>query len=207
VRSIIARRLAGAPALAALLLAAVLAGCAASAAPPAGRPRAAARGADSPVVGERLHRDRLLALRRFRPARPAVDSGGECVVREGFAPGERILAGYFPSRADGEVLVNLTVDSAGRLLRYEERRGLLRVPGMAQARTAAARDSAVRAAERATRTTHIWLDRVTGEARAVNQGGGEPSEGVFGRVDEFETARELGLPGARAARVAALCRA
>ena len=120
--------------------------------------------------------------------------------------GMRNLVGYFPTRADADVMVSLTVDSAGRFLQYHERRGLLRVPGVAQATTASARDSVVAAAERTTRITEISLDRVTGEARAVNRGGRQPSDGVFGLVADFETSAELGRPGTRALRVAALCR-
>ena len=158
------------------------------------------------MLGERYRSDRRAALRRFQPARPAVDSGGECVVRASPIPGTRLLAGYFPTRAEGEVLVNLTVDSAGRVLQYDERRGLLSIPGMARAGTPAARDSAVAAAERHTRITEIWLDRVAGEARAINRGGGKPSEGAFGSVAEFETSKKLGRPGTRALRVVELCR-
>lgn len=150
----------------------------------------------------------MAALRRFRPARPAVDRGGECAVRESpmLGAGMRSVVGYFPTRADAEAMVSLTVDSAGRLLQYHERRGLLQIPDLARATTPAARDSVVAAAERATRITEISLDRVTGEARAVNRGGGQPSAGVFGLVPEFETSAELGQPGARALRVAELCR-
>jgi hypothetical protein len=192
---------------AALLIASALAACASAGGSTSPRPGSARPdAAGSVVLGERYRSDRRGALRRFQPARPAVDSGGECVVRESPMPGTRLLAGYFPNRAQGEVLVSLTVDSAGRVLQYDERRGLLQIPGMARATTPAARDSAVAAAERGTRITEIWLDRVTGEARAINRGGGKPSEGVFGTVAEFETSRQLGRPGTRALRVVDLCR-
>lgn len=186
-------------AVAVAILALAAAACA------SGGPRPPAPDDASPAMAERFRQDRLAALRRFRPARPAVDSGGECVVRQGVRPGTRLVSAYFPTRAAGEVLVTLTVDSAGRLLQYDEQRGLLRIPAIAEARTDAERERAVADAERGTRTTSIVLDMATGEGRAVNRGGGLPSEGVFGRVQELETAAELGRPGSRALRVAGLC--
>lgn len=187
------------------LLAGVLAACV-----PGPQPDMAAgppNGSGEPprALSAQYRGDRLLALQRFRPAQPAVDSGGECVVRDFVELDRRVLAGYFPSRAAGEVLVNVTIDSAGRVLQYHERRGLLRIPGLAEAHTPAARDSVIASAEQRTRITEIWLDQERGAARAVNRAGGEPSEGVFGLVEEFETARNLGSPGSRAARVVALC--
>jgi hypothetical protein len=185
-------------------LAVLLAACATGGAA-APRPGSAASNGDRAVaLGDRVRQDRRLALDRFRPARPAVDSGGECVVLPSPTPGTRLLAAYFPTRAEPEVLVNLTVDSAGRVLRYHERRGLVTIPELARA-TAATADSVVAAAERRTRVTEISLDRVTDEARAVNRGGGQPSQGVFGTVAELETSQQLGRPGTRALRVVGLC--
>jgi hypothetical protein len=192
-----------------IALAAAIAGCATAGGSGPRRGSGSSTERDRPAaLTERYRGDRVAALRRFRPARPAVDSGGECVVRESpmLGAGMRSLVGYFPTRADAEAMVSLTVDSTGRFLRYHERRGLLRIPAVARATTPSARDSVIAAAERTTRITEISLDRVTGEARAVNRGGGRPSEGVFGLVPEFETSAELGQPGARASRVAELCR-
>ena len=187
------------------LLAGMLAACAPGPQPTTAVAPSSRPGEQPSPFSAQYRGDRLLAIQRFHPAQPAVDSGGECVVRDFVERGRHVLAGYFPSRAVGEVLVNVTIDSAGRVLQYHERRGLVRVPGLAEVRTAVARDSVIAAAEQGTRITEIWLDQELGRGRAVNRAGGEPSQGVFGLIEELEAAENLGYPGTRAARVVALC--
>lgn len=145
------------------------------------------------------------AVARFQPALEAVEMGGECVVRSAPAPGVRQLSVYFPSRAESESMVSITVDSTGRLLRYNENRGLTRLPGLAGATTPAARDSAFAAARQRTRSTRILLDYVTGRALVTNEGGGQSTEAVTGTVVQFEKLDKLGFPHQRAERVRTLC--
>lgn len=145
------------------------------------------------------------ALARFQPAREAAETGGECMVRSAPAPGVRILTAYFPSRTESESMVSVTVDPTGRLLRYSENRGLTRLPGLVGATTPAARDSAFAAARQRTRSTHIFLDYVTGQAIITNEGGGQGTEAAAGSVEQFEKLDKLGFPHQRVERVRALC--
>jgi hypothetical protein len=145
---------------------------------------------------DRFRADRLAAQRAFRPARPAVDRGGECVVRQMAGSTERLITGYFPSQADAEVMVVLTVDSTDRLLRYDEQRGVLKVDTQTPSGARISVDSALRAAEAATRSTSIWLDVRRNEAGAMNRGGGRPTEVVVGLVAGARAHRVARLPGA-----------
>ena len=102
-------------------------------------------------------------------------------------------------------MVSLNADTAGRVLQYSERRGLITVRGMATATSPAERDSLFRAAEAATRSTMLDLDYVADRALLANSGGGQPEQAVLASVAEVADLPRLGNPGERMKRVQQLC--
>ena len=136
------------------------------------------------------------ALERFSPAREAVVEGGECVGRA--MPRQEItsLAVFFPSRAKPDTHIAILLDSAGKVLRYNETRG---IPSPNTDR------AALQAETTGLTRTIIQLDYITGQAFAANAGPGQDGTGVVGLVTEFEGSEVLGDLRARASRVMELC--
>jgi hypothetical protein len=103
-----------------------------------------------------------------------------------------------------QLQVSVTFDSAGRLVRYSERRGVVRfapTPGMTPPQI----DSLVRATEAKVRSTSISMDYAIDQAVVSNRGGGKPTEAVLGSVRAIERLDKLGPPVARMERMRKLC--
>jgi hypothetical protein len=100
--------------------------------------------------------------------------------------------------------MTITFDSAGRLVRVSDRWGVTRLPSTV-GMTAAQRDSTLRAASAATRSTQVMLDYVVDQAFAMNRGGGRPTDAITGPVRDMERVAKLGPPMARIERVRRLC--
>jgi hypothetical protein len=100
--------------------------------------------------------------------------------------------------------MTITFDSTGRLVRLADRWGVTRVPSTV-GMTPAQRDSTLRVASTATRSTQVMLDYVVDQAFAMNRGGGRPTDAITGPVRDMERLRQLGPPSARIERVRKLC--
>jgi hypothetical protein len=144
------------------------------------------------------------ALQAFVPDVPAVDSGGECRLFRTAGSGATIVTANFPSFDSARAVVSLVFDSAGHLVRFSEKRGLvgLTLPGRL---SESQRDSARRAADAATRSTTIYLDYAADNAIASNTGGGRPTRAISGTVRAMEKLPRLGPPTDRLQRVRRLC--
>ena len=174
------------------------------------RPAPPPPGADSAAMrmemGARMTRTLrtgAAALAAFRPAVAPVDSGGECLVRAEQRPGVRAISAYYPARRDARSVVTVTVDSAGTLLRYSERRGGVSF-SLAGATTEEER-AARRAEFQRQPTTTISLDLVTGTAIVSNDGGDSVGAAVRAPVDAVLESAALGRPAERARAVQARC--
>lgn len=173
----------------------VLSACAGKAPPPPTPPQ-------HPVVaraseGALLMRSGSDALREFNARVEPQFEGGECVmVRNEPTPGVRTLVVHFPAREQPHTSVTITLDPAGKLVRYRETRG---VPKPNE--DWAAMQEQMRTMPR----TMVSLDYVTGEAMAHNVGGGEEAKGIRGNVQEFEGAGVVRDVQARASWIEALC--
>lgn len=144
------------------------------------------------------------AIRAFVPEIAPTDSGGECRLFRTRGNGATFVTAYFPSFDSARTTISVTFDSAGHLVRFADRRGGVRfnTPG---ATTEAQRDSAVRAARAAARSTSISFDYAIDQAIAANDGGGKPTLAVIGSVRSMENLQKLGPPTKRLALVRRLC--
>ena len=146
------------------------------------------------------------AVKAFVPEIAATDSGGECRMVKG--PGSSnvtIAAASFPNRATSKMNVSLTFDSAGHLVRYSEVRGYTGIRNIPRGATEAQRDSMMRAAQLATRSTTISLDYAIGQGIVHNKGGGKLDNAVLAAPRDFESLAILGPIKDRLVRVRKLC--
>ena len=121
-------------------------------------------------------------------------------------PGSRALSASFPTVANPQAVVAVTVDSMGRLLLYGERRGPpLRAERRADMRPSQAA-AALRAAIDSNRSTTISFDTRRNRATLMNQGGGGPTQSVGGPINQVVRLEKVGHPLVRARRVIAACR-
>jgi hypothetical protein len=144
------------------------------------------------------------ALRAFVPDVAPVDSGGECSVTRTGGSGATVVSAAFPTRAASHTTSTITFDSAGHLVRFSERRGAMRLPSTA-GMTDAQRDSVMRWAIGARRSSTISFDYVIDQAIATNTGGGQPTSAILGPIREVEKLEALGPPTRRLALVRKLC--
>jgi len=144
------------------------------------------------------------AIAAFVPEIAPTDSGGECMVSRTGGSGATIVSAAFPSRATSHTQATMVFDSSGRLTRFSERRGGTRIPPTA-GMTAAQRDSTVRAASLATRSTSISLDYAIDQAVISNRGGGKPTDAILTNVRAVEKLEKFGPVVARIERVRRLC--
>jgi hypothetical protein len=165
------------------------------------RPRARIEFRDpfSPDVGP-------AAVKAFIPDVAAFESGGECAMHK--LPGSSsatITTAYFPSRAAPQMTVSITFDSAGHLVQYAELRGVVTLRGFPPGTSAPQRDSALRAAEAAMRSTSISLNYPIDQGILRNRGGGKPSNAALSSVHEIEAVARFGPVTERLVRVRKLC--
>jgi hypothetical protein len=152
----------------------------------------------SPRTGEE-------AIRAFVPDVAPVETAGECTLLRTRAAGATVATAYYPTRSAAVAQVSLTFDSAGHLIRYSERRGIPRLTGMTRDMSDLQRDSLMRTAEAAVRSTTISFDYAIDQAIASNRGGGKPTNAVLGPVRSMEKLEALGTPAARLERVRKFC--
>jgi hypothetical protein len=142
----------------------------------------------------------------FTPDLPAPGADFECAAPLPLPEGTVRWQGWFPRREGATATVSVEVDSAGRWLEVSERRGLVRIEGLARATSDADRLRVIREAEARERFYVVTLSRPRDLAVARNAGGGRPDDGVRGTVEELATLPALGAPVARAEAVLARCR-
>lgn len=144
------------------------------------------------------------ALQAFVPDVAPTETGGECSIQRTGGSGATIASIGFPTRRAAETSISISFDSAGHLIRYSERRGGLRqitTAGM----TVAQRDSVMRTADDAARSTSIYFDYAIDQAILTNRGGGRPTNAVLGTVRAAEQLEKLGPTRARMERARRLC--
>jgi hypothetical protein len=144
------------------------------------------------------------AIRAFVPDVAPSDSGGECMVARTGGSGATVVSAVFPTRAAAHTRATITFDSSGHLVRYSEQRGVGKIPSMV-GMTDAQRDSTLRAALNATRSTNVSLDYPIDQAVVSNRGGGRPTEAIIGNVRQIESLEKLGPLTARIERIRKLC--
>ncbi|HEY4219088.1 MAG TPA: hypothetical protein VGM67_18225 [Gemmatimonadaceae bacterium] len=144
------------------------------------------------------------ALVSFKAAVEADETGGECSLIRTAGNGATTVTAGFPARRNSKLLVSMTFDSVGHLMRYSERRGQVSLPP-ATGMTEAQRDSVLRVAVDRDRSTTISLDWGVDRALAMNRGGGLPTEATAGTVKAMEALPQLGPISARMERVRKLC--
>jgi hypothetical protein len=145
------------------------------------------------------------ALASWKPDILPVDSGGECNLTRTSGSGATTVSALFPSMKDARTSIHLSFDSAGRLIRFSERRGGLHNFTMSPGTTTQQRDSILRASIDSRRSTNISLDFAMDNGMAMNRGGGRPTTAVHGNVREMESLEQFGPPKARIARARRLC--
>ena len=146
------------------------------------------------------------AVRAFVPDVPAFDSAGECsLFKMGGLSKTMILNAAFPTRDEAKMVVALTFDSAGHLVRYSETRGFTGLHHLPPNTSGAQRDTLMRAALEATRTTSVSFDYAIDQAIVRNYGGGAPEQAVLATPREFESLPSLGPVTERLVYVRKLC--
>lgn len=166
---------------------------------------------DSPAViqlvriGERFSpQSGAAALRAFIPEVAPVETGGECRLTRTRPGGATTVSAYFPSFDSARAVITLMFDTAGNLVRFSDRRGLVRFPG-GRGRTMQELDSIRRASEARIRSTSINFDYPVDQAIATNSGGGKPTEAIIAPVPEMQHLEKLGPPVERIRLARRLC--
>jgi len=144
------------------------------------------------------------AIQAFVPEVAPVDSGGECLVTRTAGSGAMTVGGFFPRRSASQTTMSVTFDSAGHVVRFSDRRGVPK-PIVTAGMTTQQRDSALRAAANAVRSTTISLDYAVDQAMVMNRGAGKPTDAIIGPVRAIEKLEKLGPPTARLERLRRLC--
>jgi hypothetical protein len=146
------------------------------------------------------------ALKAFVPDIAASDSAGQCSLRK--MPGSsnaNVASASFPNRAAAQMSVSLTFDSVGHLVQYSEMRGVVVLRGLPPGTSQAQRDSMLKAAHNAMRSTMISINYSIGQAILRNEGGGKADNAVLTAPREVEGLAKLGPIRDRLVRVRKLC--
>lgn len=182
-----------------LLVVVLLAGCVTQRVDSADAPSGSGNWADAPVTTEVVRMDSSPnAVQSFDPLVSRITEGGECTVTELPADGVRSLSIAYPTLNDPRTRVTIVVDAAGTVLRYVEERG-----GQGP-RTEGGAPDVPGASDGPPRTT-IEMNFQTGQARAINTGGGRVGFGVQGRTMDFQYHEALGQPLQLAEQVRQRC--
>ncbi len=137
---------------------------------------------------------------------PWFPEGGECMPVRTAPNGAVFATVYYPTEREPQVLITLTVDAAGRLVQSHETRGVIRFRPRPGDTTRAGLDSALTAAQRATRSTTIGLDYVTDAGTLSQRGGGGPNRVLTVSTTAVADLPLLDHPRDHARAAARLCR-
>jgi len=136
----------------------------------------------------------IAAAKAFVPDVAAADSAGECSLHKFPGSTSTIATASFPSRQAPLMSVSMTFDASGRAVRYAETRGLPNTRGTTMAgMSEARRDSVLRAARAAVRSTVISLDYALDQGILHNLGGGKPEHAVLTSTRMVESLTALGV--------------
>lgn len=149
-----------------------------------------------------------------RPTRAQLDSftldvamptdSGECVRRPMVVGVGRMVSVYYPDQRNAVAVAVVTLDTAGRIVRFHDDRGRAVVHGMRGA-TREQLDSIFAEAKRRTRNSSVYLDYVTGQAILENDGGGLPDQRMMVPLAAVLNEVRFGYPGMRARQIVARC--
>lgn len=193
------------------VLALFAAGCATPHAAPGGATGGAAGGVE-PVVRLRVATSDPFspetgdaAVKAFVPDVAPADSGGECTLRKLPGSSATTATAAFPTRTAPLMSVSMTFDASGKPVRYSEMRGVPSTRGkMVVGMSEAQRDSVLKAATAAIRSTIITLDYAIDQGIMHNRGGGQPDHAVLTSARVVESLPKLGVHE-RMARFRKLC--
>jgi hypothetical protein len=168
--------------------------------------------APSPEPVAVITRSETRALRT--PTRAQLDSfafdvalpadSGVCVRRPVPIGVGRTVAIYYPDQRQAVASAVVTLDSAGRIVRFSDRRGQVTLQGLRGA-SPAQFDSALAANRRATRSSSLYLDYVLGQAIVGNEGGGLPEQHWMLPINVVANNPRFGRPAVRARQIVARC--
>jgi hypothetical protein len=134
------------------------------------------------------------AVKAFIPEIAPVDSGGECTLRKLPGSSATTATAAFPTRMAPLMIVSMTFDASGRVVRYSETRGVPSTRGkMAVGMSESQRDSVLKAATMAVRSTIISLDYALDQGIMRNRGGGIPDHAVLTSARQVESLPKLGV--------------
>lgn len=146
----------------------------------------------------------VAAARAFVPDIAPADSGGECSLHKFPGSSATIATASFPSRKAALMSVSMTFDANGNVVRYAETRGVPNTKGITASMSEAQRDTLLRAARAAVRSTIISLDYAIDQGIMHNMGGGQPDHAVLTSARMAESLPRLGVKE-RMARFRKLC--
>ena len=135
---------------------------------------------------------------------PLSTDSGVCVQRLEQSGVGRMISVYYPGEQSAVSVATVNLDTAGRIVRFTDRRGRVRIDGLKGA-TGKQIDSAFAAARRASRSSTLFLDYVMGQAVLTNDGGGKEDENLLVPLAAVANDSRFGAPDARARAVIARC--
>lgn len=166
----------------------------------------------APAPMARITRTETRAFRA--PTRAQLDSfsfdvalptdTGVCVRRPVPVGVGRTIGVYYPDQRQAVASAVVTLDSAGRIVHFSDRRGQVNLQGLRGA-SQAQFDSAYAAGQRATRSSSLYLDYVLGQAMLGNEGGGRPEQHWMLPLSVVVNNPRFDRPGMRARQIVARC--
>ncbi len=132
-------------------------------------------------------------LAALKPVAKALKGPATCRTMSTSPNGGRVMAYSITADSNHRSTYTITLDSAGRPVRFSEMYGELRMPspvGRSLQEAVAARDSF----STATRTTNVMLDFVMGEALVTNRGGGMADSTGRRSIRELDGIAAFDLP-------------
>ena len=114
------------------------------------------------------------------------------------------MAVFYPTEAAAIAATIVNLDTFGRMVRFSDRRGRVRIAGIPGG-TRAQLDSAFAEARRTTRSSTVAVDYARGEAVLLNEGGGKPDQAMAVPLPAVANDPRFGAPDARAHAVLARC--
>jgi hypothetical protein len=135
---------------------------------------------------------------------PLPADTGVCVRRPMPVGVGRTIAVYYPDQRQAVAFAVVTLDSAGRVVRFSDQRGRVILQGLRGA-SQAQLDSALAASRSTTRSSTLYLDYVLGQAVLGNDGGGQPEQHWMLPLSAVVNNPRFGRPGVRARQIVSRC--
>jgi hypothetical protein len=116
----------------------------------------------------------------------------------------QMVSVYYPALHNATSVATVTLDGSGQIVRFHDTRGRAVVQGLRGA-SRSQLDSIFAEAKRATRSSSVYLDYVTGQAILTNDGGGLPDQRMMVPLRAVLHEPRFGRPDARARAIVARC--